>query len=74
MLSSVLSAFMIFLKLLYCETRFSKFICDLVFKRAASMDVSSLCFCPSADVPLANIEAVCTAWERYGAPGRWATA
>lgn len=33
-----------------------------------------LYICPSADVPLANIEAVCTAWERYGAPGRWATA
>ena len=27
--------------------------------------------CPSADVPLANIEAICTAWERYGAPGNW---
>ncbi len=25
--------------------------------------------CPSADVPLANIEAICTGWERYGAPG-----
>ena len=27
--------------------------------------------CPSADVPLANIEAICTAWERYCAPGIW---
>ncbi len=27
--------------------------------------------CPSADVPLANIEAICTGWERYGAPGMW---
>ena len=27
--------------------------------------------CPSADVPLENIEAICTAWERYGAPGDW---
>ena len=26
--------------------------------------------CPSADVPLANIEAICTAWERHGASGR----
>jgi len=25
--------------------------------------------CPSADVPLENIEAICTAWERYCAPG-----
>ncbi len=25
--------------------------------------------CPSADVPLENIEAICTGWERYGAPG-----
>ena len=25
--------------------------------------------CPSADVPLVNIEAVCTAWERYGTTG-----
>lgn len=27
--------------------------------------------CPSADVPLANIEAICTGWERYAAPGVW---
>jgi hypothetical protein len=26
--------------------------------------------CPSADVPLDNIEAICTAWERYGSPER----
>lgn len=25
--------------------------------------------CPTADVPLANIEAICTAWENYCAPG-----
>jgi len=25
--------------------------------------------CPSADVPVENIEAICTAWERYCAPG-----
>ena len=28
--------------------------------------------CPSADVPLANIEAIGTAWERYCAPGQLA--
>ena len=27
--------------------------------------------CPSADVPLANIEAICTGWEQYAAAGRW---
>ena len=27
--------------------------------------------CPSADVPIANIEAICTAWERYCAPGTY---
>lgn len=27
--------------------------------------------CPSADVPIGNIEAICTGWERYGSPGRW---
>lgn len=27
--------------------------------------------CPSADVPLENIEAICTGWERFGAPGAW---
>lgn len=27
--------------------------------------------CPSADVPIANIEAICIAWERYCAPGVW---
>jgi hypothetical protein len=27
--------------------------------------------CPSADVPLENIEAICTGWERYGALGAW---
>ena len=25
--------------------------------------------CPSADVPLENIDAICTAWEKYCAPG-----
>jgi uroporphyrinogen decarboxylase len=27
--------------------------------------------CPSADVPLANIEAICTGWEQYAAADRW---
>jgi uroporphyrinogen decarboxylase len=27
--------------------------------------------CPSADVPIKNIEAICIAWERYAAPGMW---
>lgn len=29
--------------------------------------------CPSADVPLVNIEAICTGWERCSAPGVWRT-
>jgi uroporphyrinogen decarboxylase len=30
--------------------------------------------CPSGDVPLANIEAICTAWEACCAPGAWGAA